>query len=89
MRSYAALIERKRIEYGDKFSPAALAPDFVTYYENQARIEVKFSTGETLRGRVGVTTGWRPVFLLIRRQSDSGSAWTLSREDRVTKIIAA
>lgn len=82
VRSYDELLARGRAQWGERFDPSDLAPQFAPYYENQARIEVD-TCGMVLRGRVGVTTGWRPAFLLMRRRSDRGSAWVLSSKDRI------
>jgi hypothetical protein len=90
--SFASFIERKRAEYGEKFDPSALEPVFIPYFESQARIEVvtKYPEGEAYkrRGRVGVTTGWRPTFLLMHRISDVGSGDVLGPNDKVVKEIA-
>lgn len=85
-RPYQQLIERRKAEYGTKFDASDLAPQFIKYYENQERIEVEFPYGRE-RGRVGVTTGWKPVFLLMHRVSDSGSSSTLRENDVVVSVI--
>lgn len=92
-RSYADFVARKRAEYGDKFDDSDLAPQFIQYYESGARIEVEFvssTTGkpyETKRGRVGVTTGWKPVFLLMLTTRSMGSPYTLGKNDRVVRFV--
>lgn len=85
-RLYHDFIERKIKEYGNRFDASDLAPQFVKYFENQARIEVELSYGSE-RGRVGVSTGWKPVFLLIHRRTDRGSSTLLRKEDKVKRII--
>lgn len=92
-RSYADFIARKKAEYGSKFDASDLAPQFISYYESGQRIEVEFissTTGkpyETKRGRVGVTTGWKPVFLLMLTTRSIGSSYTLGKNDRVVHVV--
>lgn len=89
MKNFQSYIDRKRKEYGDKFDPSDLSPHLVRYYESGERIEVKTAYGETKRGRVGITTGWKPVFLLMPRVDSSGSSETLTPACEVLKVIAA
>lgn len=85
-RSYNDYVERKRREYGDKFDTSALNPDFIPYFENGARIEV--TCGPCVRrGTVGVTTGWKPCFLLMPRCDSTSSSDTIGPNDKITKII--
>lgn len=76
---YEVFIGAKRRMYVDRFDESGLAPQFIEHYNTGYRIEVTttYPNGETYvrRGRVGVTTGWRPAFLL------------LGPNDVVTKII--
>lgn len=69
------------------FDTSELAPQFIQYFENGQRIEVE-TNGEIKRGRVGVTTGWKPVFLLMLRRSDRGSSWVLGKDDKVLRVIS-
>ena len=71
MSKYTAFIERKKVEYGKKFDSSDLNNSFVEYYNNQARVEVDFGY-EVKRGRIGVTTGWKPCFLLMLRRNSMG-----------------
>ena len=87
MSKYQEYVIKKFNEYGDKFDPSDLAKNFVPYFISGDRIEVKFSYGEIKRGRVGVTTGWKPCFILMLRTSDRGSSWTLSDKDEIIKTI--
>lgn len=87
--TFAAFLERKRAEHGAKFDPSDLAPAFIQYFESQERIEVvNKGFGYRRRGRVGVTSGWKPAFLLIHRVSDWGSSDVLGAGDEVVKVIA-
>ncbi len=87
MNSFKDLLARKRAQHGDKFDSTGLAPQFVKYYESGQRIEVDFGHGEIKRGRIGVTTGWKPCFLLMLTTRSIGSSWTLSDDDKVLKVI--
>ena len=87
-RSFGEYLKRKRAEYGEKFDASDLAPQFIPYYESGERIEVVSSWG-TRRGRIGITTGWRPAFLLMCRVSARGSSDVLRADDKVTRVICA
>jgi hypothetical protein len=87
MKDFENYQERKRQEYGEKFDPSALAKKFIKYFNNGERIEVRFSSGEIKRGTVGVTTGWRPSFLLMLRSNSLGSSHLLSEEDEILYIV--
>lgn len=80
MKNYQDFIDQKTRQYGDKFDDTGLSKQFITYYENQRRIEVDFCSKdgrvyETKRGRVGVTTEWRPRFLLVLTPRSLGSVY--------------
>jgi hypothetical protein len=87
MDNYQNLVTRKRNEYGAKFDTSNLASKFIRYYESGQRVIVKMSYGEVERGYVGVTTGWKPVFLLVHRRSDYGSSTTLSDKDEIIGTV--
>lgn len=87
MRDYKEFLERKKRQYGDKFDASDLAPQFIPYYENGKRIEVKFSYNEVKRGTIGITTGWRPVFLLMLTKRSIGSSYTLREADKIVKTV--
>jgi hypothetical protein len=87
-RSFAQFLESKRREYGARFDASDLASAFVPYYESGARIEVQDGP-DKVRGRVGVTTGWRPCFLLMRRRSDRGSSYTISERNKVLRVVSS
>jgi hypothetical protein len=86
MSSYSEYTERKRREYGERFDASDLAPAFVPYFENGARVKVRFGYGEEAFGTVGATTGWKPVFLLMHNARAIGSSRTLSAADRVVAV---
>ena len=88
MKNYKDYISKKYNEYGEQFDESCLAQKFIPYFESGERIEVKFSHGEVKRGRIGITTGWKPSFLLMLRRSDHGSSHLLTLNDKILSIIA-
>lgn len=89
--TYEQYLARKRAQYGSKFDPSELAPQFVPYFgKGGPRIRVRrtYANGETRErtGTVGVTTGWRPAFLLMHRSTDHGSSDVLGRDDVIVAV---
>ena len=80
-RNYRDFINRSTLRYGKEFDPSNLDNRFLKYYENGERIKVRFYGDMELTGTVGVTTGWKPVFLLMRNLNSIGSSWTLASKD--------
>jgi len=87
-RSFESYIERKKKQHGGKFDASDLNTDFITYFENQKRIEVDFGD-ETKRGRIGVTTGWKPAFLLMLRRDSIGSSWLITSNCKIIKVVSS
>ena len=85
MSKYTDYIARKRAEYGERFDPSELDPRFAPYFDNGERVRVA-TYGLVLTGTIGVTTGWRPAFLLIRRKTDRGSSWVLGANSHVLAV---
>lgn len=87
MTRYEEYIQRKQREFGDKFDTSDLAPEFIEYFNSGERIEVEFRSKltrevyETKRGTIGVTTGWKPAFILMLRKTSRGSSHLLSSSD--------
>lgn len=86
MTAYDQLLARGVARHGDRFDPGDLAAGFVRYYGTGERVRVTDGHGYTRTGTVGVTTGWRPAFLLMHRRSDVGSSDVLGTGDRVTHV---
>lgn len=76
---YEELLERGKQRYGDKFDPSDLDPDFVNWYNCQDRIKLAYRPDPTwtVTGTIGVTTGWKPVFLIMRTKRSIGSSDTV------------
>ena len=85
MKSYQEFITRKQREHGEKFDPSDLNPAFIPFYESGKRITVEFFYDETRRGTIGVTTGWKPCFLLMLRRDSRGSSHTIGKNDKVLR----
>ncbi len=77
----------RRKMYGDRFDPSDLSGQFVRAYNSQDRIEVVMADGEVRRGTVGVTTGWKPVFILMLRKDSVSSPYLLTDRDRIIRKI--
>lgn len=85
MSKYTELTARKQREHGDRFDASDLHSQFIPYFNSGDRIRV--ANGEYVRtGRVGVTTGWKPAFLLMHRASDHGSSDVLGPDDQITHV---
>lgn len=83
---YDDYVARGKKAHGDKFSAKTLDKRFVPYFESGARIRVDFGDGVIQQGTVGVTGGWRPVFLLMLRSDSVGSSWTLGKNDTIVGV---
>lgn len=85
-------LRSKLLKHGDKFDSSKLAPQFWPFFRTGTRIRVNFGyrladgSWEELTGTVGITTGWRPTFLLMRRCTDRGSPWVLGVKDRIVAV---
>jgi hypothetical protein len=85
MNSMTELVNRKYAQYGEKFDTSDLDKRFIQYYQNGQRIKVE-TCGMVMTGTVGVTTGWKPSFLLIRTSRSMGSPWILGKECKLLAI---
>lgn len=75
-----------RRQYGARFSSHQLDARFVPYFNSGERIKVECTYGddtETATGTIGVTSGWVPVFLLMRSSRAHGSSYVLGPEHRI------
>ena len=88
MRTYERYVTRKQHEYGTQFCPPSReeVARFGPYLgDRNVRVTVSrtFESGETetRTGYIGITTGWKPAFLLISRINSTGSSDVLSAKD--------
>lgn len=86
MTKFEEYLQKKKREYGEKFDPSSLAPQFIPYFNNERRIIVQIKHGEEISGKVGVSTGWRPVFLLLKKSTSTGSSDILGQEDLIVAV---
>lgn len=84
MTRYQAYIQRKQLEFGIEFDPSDLDPRFIEPFNRQNRI-IAYIYGQRVRGIVGVSTGWKPVFLLMLTRQSRGSSYVL---DQDAKLVA-
>lgn len=75
-----------------QFDGSALrdAAQFAPYYGKSVRIKVirEYPSGDSYvrRGRVSMTTGWMPSFMLMHRLGDHGSSDLLTGRDRIVAV---
>ncbi len=93
MTKYEELIARKSREYPQgterSFCTDHLASNFIRFYNSGERVKVATCYGEFKYGTIGITTGWRPSFLLMRTRTQLGSSDTLSELDQVVAVKTA
>lgn len=63
---------------------SAISKQFIPYYESQERIKVKISDSDEIKsGTIGITTGWKPIFILMLTKRSTGSSYILSDNDKI------
>jgi hypothetical protein len=85
MENYQEYLKRGKSQHGSRFDTSDLDPRFVPFFRTGQRIKVE-TCGTFLTGTVGVTTGWKPCFLLMRTKRSMGSPWTLGPADRLVAV---
>ena len=88
MNNFTDLVNRRTAQYGDKFDVSDLDKRFIAYYQNGQRIKVE-TCGMVMTGTVGVTTGWKPAFLLMRTSRSMTSSWILGTESKLLSVQAS
>lgn len=64
-----------------------LDPRLDNYYENKQRVEIEFTYGNKAKGTIGKSTGWKPVYLLIKTsRSMGGEAITTGSIKNIRKV---
>lgn len=84
-RNFKSWAEWKLRQFGERFDGRDLDGRFVRFFESGERIKIR-SFGETFTGTVGVTTGWRPVFILLRTSRSMGSSITLGPNEELLAV---
>lgn len=88
---YARFVIRKRAEYGARFVEPSASAELIAAFNDGGRFEVDIMGGSprwVKRGRIGVTTGWAPTFLLILTRRSLGSSITLDERTRIIRKVA-
>ena len=85
-RNYKEYVDNKMKRYGIEFDTSDLNENFIPYFESGERVTVKFSYGEIKRGTIGISSGWKPIFLLMLTKRSSGSSYTIGKQDQIARI---
>ena len=85
-RNYKEYVDNKMKRYGIEFDTSDLNENFIPYFESGERVTVKFSYGEIKRGTIGISSGWKPIFLLMLTKRSSGSSYTINKLDEIKRI---
>lgn len=92
MRALDSTLGRLKARHGARFSEAYLVDRFRPWFDGE-RVEVcrtyPDGTTWTRRGRVGMSCGWAPVFLLLSRRGARSSGDVLQACDHVTRVVPA
>jgi len=92
MDKFEAYCERKTAEYGARFVRPSGSPELVAAFNDGGRYEVDvYGPGDVRwikRGRIGITTGWEPAFLLMSTRRSLGSSLTLDARSVILRKVA-
>ena len=82
---FAGFLAGKKEQHGVNFDASDLNPNCVSHYNagRLRRVKVRFSYGEERWGVIGVTTGHKPCFLLMRNRTAVGSSDTIGPNDQI------
>ena len=83
---WADYLEIKEREFGREFVPPVNADLLSEYVNSGIRLEVD-ADGCIERGFIGLTTGWRPCFILLRTKRSSGSGICLDGNVKILRIL--
>ena len=86
---YEDMVERFTKKHGDKFSEQDLDQRFRPFYDSQQRIQVQYV--KTINdpkhyGTVGISSGWKPTFILMNNVRARSSSVTLNRNIDITGV---
>lgn len=82
---FSNFLKRKHAQFEDQFDSSDLDSRFIEFFKTNTRLKIQ-TCGMIITGTVGVTTGWKPCFLLMRTKRSIGSVWTLGKNDRIIGI---
>lgn len=81
------LIAHGRAKHGEKFDASELDERFARYWFSKERIKVKDNwEGDIMYGAVGMTTGHRPAFLLMKNSRCIGSDVILNKDYEILGV---
>jgi hypothetical protein len=83
--NFDEFLERAKRKHGSIFSDRELSKKFIPFYRTGQRIRIR-TFGEIVTGTVSATTGWIPVFILMRTSRSIGSMYTLKDTDEILEI---
>lgn len=86
-------IARQISRYGEKFDSSELFVQFRHFYNTGDRIKIRVqwvNDGKTYAyekfGTIGVTTGWKPCFMLMHNTRSMGSSDLLNRDVQIVAV---
>lgn len=85
MRDFNEYKRRKIQEYGSRFDDSDLVNWAIPFFESGKRIKV-LVYGKELTGTIGVTTGWKPCFLLMRKRNSISSGYLINANVKLLAI---
>ncbi len=81
------LIVRGKEKHGEQFDASDLEPKFARYWYSKERLRIKDNwEGSILTGTVGMTTGWKPSFILLRTTRSMGSSILLNKDCEILGV---
>ena len=84
MSEWTDYVARAERTHGEKLDLSEINQAFVPYFRGP-RIKVRV-WGDEMTGTVGITTGWKPALLLMRRSSDHGSVYLLESDAELVAV---
>ena len=79
-------IDDKKLRWRESFVPPEGSETLARYCGSEQRVEVD-NDGHIVRGFVGITTGWKPSFILLRTKRSIGSWILLGANTKVLKVL--
>ena len=80
-------VERARAQHGDRLDLSELPEKFRPYFRERIRVRAPWGGDRPEKnGVLGVTTGWRPIFILMLRTGAVGSSYTISEAHEFVRM---
>jgi hypothetical protein len=90
MTRFEEYCERQTARFGARFVQPSGTPELIAAYNDQARYEVDVDGAGPewiKRGRVSLSTGWQPTFLLILSRRSLGSSIHLDSRSIILRKV--